>query len=234
MERHNKNYNSGFSLTELSVVIVVISFIIAGVFKGNSLIAAAKLRAVIAESAELKIGINGFYAQYDQLPGDFDDATSFWSGSQNGDGDGLIEFVDNSVYEGYNAWQHMSYARILHDSYLGTRTTGIAQIRRDIPGSRLKAGGYFLDYNNFAFTNDNVIILGAPISLAGSAVTVNGALTPKEAHEIDTKADDGTPGGGNVHGRDGNASTAGTCVTSGLYNLSAEGLDCTLGFRISD
>ena len=70
----NKNNNSnktlGFSLIELSIVLIIIGLLVAGITSGQSLIESAKIRAAINELNGLKQGTLAFYSANGRLPGD--------------------------------------------------------------------------------------------------------------------------------------------------------------------
>ncbi|MDA0782810.1 MAG: prepilin-type N-terminal cleavage/methylation domain-containing protein [Rickettsiales bacterium] len=86
----------GFTLIELSIVIVIIGLIVAGVVGGQALVNQSKLRTIITELNQFKFQINTFYLEYNALPGDMPNAHSYWpncnSGATavqcNGDGNG--------------------------------------------------------------------------------------------------------------------------------------------------
>ncbi len=62
----------GFSLVELSVVLIIIGILIAAtVATSSKLIGNSKLRKVMQEVESMKSGINTFYASFDAYPGDF-------------------------------------------------------------------------------------------------------------------------------------------------------------------
>lgn len=70
---------SGFTLLELSIVIVIIGLIVAGISAGQSLIRQAGVRGVISDFDTLTTALNTFKLQYDALPGDMDNASDYWS-----------------------------------------------------------------------------------------------------------------------------------------------------------
>lgn len=230
----------GFSLTEFSVVIVLIGLLLAAIVQGGHLIDNARLQAVISEVSEHKLSINSFYAKYDQYPGDFDEAVSFWGATTvDGDNNGAIEFINgNSVYEGYRAWQHLAYARMINEILVGTETNEAAVVGTDVPSSKSK-GGYFFDYNQYELDNQTILVLGKPAATSASPILASGTLTPSQAYEIDNKIDDGEPKTGFVTGADGNGATAETCVevagagtVDDFYQISASGMDCIMAFSI--
>ena len=60
----------GFTLVELSIVIIIIGFLIAGISAGTSLMKQASLNTVIDEVAGYRAAFNNFRARFDSLPGD--------------------------------------------------------------------------------------------------------------------------------------------------------------------
>ena len=73
---------SGFSLVELSIVLVILGLLTGGILAGQSLIRAAELRSVATESQRYMAALNSFRDKYFALPGDMANATAFW-GAQN-------------------------------------------------------------------------------------------------------------------------------------------------------
>ena len=64
------NNNKAFSLIELSIVLIIIGLLIAGIIGGKSLIESAKIRNVINEFNNLEKSIYTFKVIKDRLPGD--------------------------------------------------------------------------------------------------------------------------------------------------------------------
>lgn len=88
----------GFTLVELSIVLVIIGLIIGGVLVGRDLISAATIRAQISQIEKYQTAVNTFRGKYGYLPGDMPDpyATNYGfaqrgSNSGQGDGNGLLE-----------------------------------------------------------------------------------------------------------------------------------------------
>ncbi len=106
----------GFTLIELSIVLVIIGLIVGGVLVGQDLIRSAAIRATISQVEQFNTGVNTFYGKYQGLPGDLNyssalnygltaiDAGSEARGSGGagtGDGNGIIEgndFGGGAVY----------------------------------------------------------------------------------------------------------------------------------------
>lgn len=131
---------SGFSLVELSVVLVLIALVIGGTMAGLSLKHNAELKSIPTEVERLKELIATFNQRYDSLPGDLYNATTLWGAADadhntciatastgkptcNGDGNGWVTTpgTGSTYYEAHRFWQHLSNAGLISSSYTGQR-----------------------------------------------------------------------------------------------------------------
>ena len=71
MKKTFSSKKSAFSLIELSIVLIIIGLLIAGVTGGASLIKSSELRAAISEARGWSTAVNGFYNQFNSFPGDY-------------------------------------------------------------------------------------------------------------------------------------------------------------------
>ena len=62
--------NKGFTLIELSIVLVIIGLIVGGVLVGQDLIKAAEIRATVSQVEGYNSAVNTFRLKYNGLPGD--------------------------------------------------------------------------------------------------------------------------------------------------------------------
>ena len=152
--------NCGFTLVELSIVMVIIGFIVGGILVGRDLIHNAELRQVLSEESKLVTAVNTFKIKYNCVPGDCANATTFFgtaadctgattlttSGTCNGDGDGKIcgPFGDPCGAEG-GSLEYMYVAHHLQLANLinlplttpGNNTIKYSGFTKQIPGSNI-------------------------------------------------------------------------------------------------
>jgi prepilin-type N-terminal cleavage/methylation domain-containing protein len=110
------NISAGFTLIELSIVLVIIGLIVGGVLVGQDLIRAAYVRAQISQVEQFNTAVNTFYGKYQALPGDMNLSTASafgfttvdplggtrgQCGAGSGDGDGLIDGNGFACTHGY-------------------------------------------------------------------------------------------------------------------------------------
>jgi prepilin-type N-terminal cleavage/methylation domain-containing protein len=241
--KETHHHTRGFSLTELSIALVIIALLLAAVSQGENILRAAKLKSITSEMSEKQAWINGFRTIYSQLPGDFSYAVDYWgaaSGTLSGNDNGAIAFLESGVYEGYRAWEHLSHAQIADTNFRGgpaSPATTAAIVNEDIPNSVISNAGYLLGHALYNFTATNVLVLGRPAVPSGSTLNVNGALSAQEAFNLDTKIDDGSPITGSLQAANGVSSLANSCVDTtsspNRFNVQQTGIDCTLGFRLA-
>lgn len=128
---------NGFTLVELSIVLVILGLLAGGVLTGQSLIEAAKKRKVITFHEQTISAFFTFKDKYFALPGDMSNATSFWgrssdpvanclaqpgtasaTGTCNGNGDGYLIY-SGRPNESALIWQHLKLAGLLVGSQAG-------------------------------------------------------------------------------------------------------------------
>lgn len=165
--------SNGFTLVELSVVLVIIALLVGGVFVSQSLIRSAELREVIGEYDRYSKAIKEFSDKYQALPGDMTNAQTIWGSDSscpntatnttpkivtcNGNGNGQIGssstagVLDTSYsYEWFRAWQQLSNAGLIEGKFTGVKastTDGDAGIAVNVPQSKFgKKSGWTLYY----------------------------------------------------------------------------------------
>jgi len=185
-----QNKQGGFTLVEMSIVLVIIGLIVGGVLVGQDLIKAARIRAVVAQIQSYDTSINAFMGKYDDIPGDISQAVAFGLGAgSDGDGNGSLTPATAATHDGEigNFWVHLSAANMGDGSYAIGNVAGT-----NFPRTKLKKGGVIAlsDGSNLAW------IVGTSNTLTDATLanwTSSPALTAPEAFGIDSKLDDGVP-----------------------------------------
>ena len=109
------NKQSGFTLIELAIVLVIIGLLLGGVLKGQELINSAKVKNFASDFRNIPIYIYGYQDKYKALPGDDSKAVARVGAAVAGNGDGALggSWMDSgagSSSEAYNFWQHVRLA----------------------------------------------------------------------------------------------------------------------------
>lgn len=248
----------GFSLVELSIVLVILGLLVGGILAGQSLIRAAELRAITTEYQRYATAVNAFRDKYFSMPGDFRDATRVWGklnadtdcianggaivaapGACDGNGSGGLQ---GSQYEPQQFWRHMALAGLIEGTYSGVPAV-VAQgwsgvIGTAYPRSRAARAGWTPN-NMQSYNGDSVFFRGnyGNSFTFGSQATNeypdSAAISPEEAWNIDSKMDDGRPGLGSVmavrHSTCTNAT--GQADTGTTYRLDSSAIACGLSFN---
>lgn len=207
----------GFTLIELSIVMVIIGLIIGGILVGQDLIHGAQVRSLISQIEKYNTGVNAFTLKYNAIPGDFNQAANYITNAVNGDGNGLISTgtpsaapaAISSTTEYQNFWQQLSVLNLIEGSFDGSNTA--VNIGKNFPGTKAGKGGIIA----YAYTDSiNYYHLGLAASTTTTIATSN-TLSADDAYNIDKKIDDGFPLTGIVLARGGSAlETAATTTTT--------------------
>jgi prepilin-type N-terminal cleavage/methylation domain-containing protein len=208
----------GFTLIELSIVLVIIGLIVGGVLVGQNLIAAAEVRAQISQIEKYNTAANTFYGKYGYLPGDIKDpeASSFGfqargGGAQGeGDGNGVLEGIGTNAPPGQNEdagetvmfWVDLGKAGLI-DTVLNTASattppsSSIANIAAYLPSAKAGHNGYVYVWS---WNGSNYISVSAVTVLSKNFGNISSGygLTVAQAYGIDSKVDDGMPTSGAV------------------------------------
>jgi prepilin-type N-terminal cleavage/methylation domain-containing protein len=216
----------GFSLVELSIVLVILGLLTGGILTGQNLIRAAELRAAVTEYQRYSAAIQTFRGKYMALPGDMTNAEAFWgsmptgtcpyasggTGTQtcSGDGDGIISAGGsagaNLSNERFTLWQHLANAGLIEGTYTGIAGPGgtlDSVYGENVPGSRISNAVWFADADGgstsvyFDIDYRNSLLLGVDSS-SGNNRPNSAVMTPAEAWGIDKKIDDGQPARGKL------------------------------------
>ncbi|MCA9232483.1 MAG: prepilin-type N-terminal cleavage/methylation domain-containing protein [Planctomycetales bacterium] len=92
----------GFTLIELSIVLVIIGLVVVGIVVGREMIASAQAKKVLTQMEGYQTAVTAFKLKYNCIPGDCSKASRFGVGS-NGNGDGYVGGTGGCASGDYNA-----------------------------------------------------------------------------------------------------------------------------------
>ena len=208
-----KSKQSGFTLIEIAIVLVIIGLLLGGVLKGQELINSAKIKNVANDLNGIAAAVYGYQDRYKTYPGDDSGATDRWgavakkgnkSGVLGGEFCGPTTLADSSAdasaetAEAALFWQHLRFA-----GFIGGDTASGEQPQNalgGIVGVQTSTG------------------LAASVDMGGLVVCTSN-LTGKIAEAIDRQFDDGIPNKGTLRVYDQNkVSIARGCTSAVTSN----------------
>ena len=178
-----KRKQSGFTLVEIAIVLVIIGLLIGGVLKGRELITNAKIKRVENDFSGISAAIFAYQDRYGVLPGDDPSASArfsgTWGAADNGNGNGTIagawDSTDNTD-ESRLVWKHLRGAGLVSGPVDNSNAS------YDQP--RNSFGGLIgIDVSLYNTSGQNVVF---------------GAIPGDIAQIIETRGDDGVPSTGGI------------------------------------
>jgi prepilin-type N-terminal cleavage/methylation domain-containing protein len=110
---------SGFTLIELAIVLVIIGLLLGGVLKGQELINAAKVKNIANDFRNIQMQLFSYQDKFHALPGDDAAAVGHVGADSNGNGDGQIDGAwlnQAQTSESYLLWQHLRKSGLANGS----------------------------------------------------------------------------------------------------------------------
>src|SRR3990167_3328479 len=183
---------TGFTLIELAIVLVIIGLLLGGVLKGQELINSAKVKNMVSDFKNVQVFVYGYQDKFKALPGD-DKASTTHTGCTaaangscvDGDGDSVIEGNWDSTTandESLRFWQHIRLAGLAP----GATDPALSTFEpRNADGGRIGI-------------QSASVAGGTPAGLNGAYVVCSAGILGKYAKQIDTTLDDGATETGSV------------------------------------
>jgi prepilin-type N-terminal cleavage/methylation domain-containing protein len=237
----------GFTLIEMSIVLVIIGLIIGGILKGQEIIESSRQKNVLAEVERLRAATNTFVDRYRALPGDFALAQGGAGVGRitanaavvNGDGDGIVNSaavppagaaaitgIDAGVVsvagttEMLAFFNHLAAANLIGGTRIVDAATTTFGDGSPLPAAAFPGTGFSVihgNHNNVA--NDALMTHWLRISKTPAGAV---ALSPKQMYSLDTRSDDGSPGQGGFRSGTVSANVCGAMGAVGQTDYAAE------------
>lgn len=201
----NRIKQSGFTLVEIAIVLVIIGLLLGGILKGQELINSARVRNLADQNSAIQAAYYGFIDRYRKVPGDMQEgeacdalgSSNFLSGCVGGDGDGRLEQTSDGGTAGDEpaaVWAHLLASNFITGQYDGQPATGTDY---DIDTAPVNAfqGPVKLVFSS-EYHDENTSGSGTPQErlsyFFGRGIPVN------ISRELDIKLDNGQPDSGIV------------------------------------
>ncbi len=236
----------GFTLIELSVVIVIIGLLVGGILVGRDLIKSAELRATIGQADKYNTAVQTFKLKFNAVPGDMrqSEASSFGLFTSaatpvgQGDGNGLIE---GGIAGGLNPqgetiifWRQLFEAGFV-DGAFGVQANSVLQpasglvaatvtnVAQSLPPTKLTPENNFVVFSANGLNYFSILPVNSITTAPAYTFSTTG-VTPINAFSVDTKLDDGKPNTGAIIARGITAVNA-----TPTFNAASQPLTCTIG-----
>jgi prepilin-type N-terminal cleavage/methylation domain-containing protein len=177
-----KRNQSGFTLIEIAIVLVIIGLLLGGVLKGQELINSAKVKNLATDFRNIPVYIYGYQDKFHALPGDDTAAASHVGGTNAtgaGAGDGLITGDWNAGSgETFLFWNHVRMAGLV----AGDPATG---------GPINSVGGTIGIQSGTSTATDSPIKDKSGAAIRGTYIICSPNILGKFAKLLDIQLDDG-------------------------------------------
>jgi len=248
--------NSGFTLIELSIVLLIIALIVAGIIGGQSLLFTAKINSQIQQLRGFEVAVNAFQLKYDAVPGDMSNAEAYWgsANTNDGNGDGKLNSDSGIFPDSYNSgsenfdgefpefFRHLSLSEIIAEQYDGSN--GPTSIGFGYPktvlardnGQKLGMIAAHMWQNNLTCrqTGLKLLMIITKPSAMPNINTADDYIVSSRYHmearstvRLDTKMDDGIADTGSFCAYDITG-----CHTNGVYNVDGNNRYCISWYGI--
>lgn len=221
-----KSKQSGFTLIEIAIVLVIIGLLLGGVLKGQELINSAKVKSLATDFRNIPVYIYGYQDKFRALPGDDrnvgDHLGGICTNATPGDpttspciattpagtaGNGLINGDWNSTTitdESVLFWQHVRLAGLA----TGTTTPGAP----DYPQINSVGGEIGIQSGTSVLADTPIQDSTGATAIRGTYIICSPNILGKFAKQLDVQLDDGNPDTGAM--MSGTATAIGTPMTA--------------------
>ena len=187
---------TGFTLVEIAIVLVIIGLLLGGILKGQELINSARVRNLADTTSGIQAAYYGFIDRFRRVPGDWDgaDAGNAIGQAMNapgGDNNGRLDHDPEPYDEPVALWEQLSKAGFIQGSFVGAAS-----------GTEPDTDNNLAPQNAF----NQIISIGRTDDYRGNNgvvrlnVVVGRGVPASIMRELDVKLDDGLPDTGILRG----------------------------------
>lgn len=246
-----KKIKKGFTLVELSIVLIIIGVLVAGIISGREIIRQAEFRSVITDYERFVTSYNTFVGLYGKVPGDISVITAQnllgitdINGGGNAD-DKITYFRGGIGFDEINAaWEHLSKGGIIPGEYEGTPGLVPTTSNNLAPLSKVQGALYAILHNidgqpssDFDIPYENGLKADAVYFFVVSSLNDANDFTSNDsaimsvigASFLDRKLDDNNPTSGRVRAGGPNCVDA-TVQDAEVYDFDNNG-SCFVGIE---
>lgn len=182
---------SGFTLVEIAIVLVIIGLLLGGVLKGQEMIENSRVKNAVNDMNGVSAAFNSYVDRYRRIPGDDGPLATLTARGGNwtsitlgGNNNGTLAITQAQVFtgggEGAALWQHLKAAGFISGN---PANTGVAALPRNAFNGLLGVGP-------------------GVTGMVGTTVCL-GQVPGQSARQIDTQLDDGVANTGSIRATQG-------------------------------
>ena len=193
IRRAGRQAQSGFTLVEIAIVLVIIGLLLGGVLKGQELIENGRVKNAASDMNGIVVAYNSYLDRYRKLPGDDGPVATLtargtaWAGMAAGNNNGILDVNAGQTFtgggEGATFFRHLRASGFITGN---PADVGVNALPVNAWGGRLGV--------------TNVAVQGR---VAARVMVCLGSVPGKAAAALDVQLDDGRPDNGSFRATQG-------------------------------